>query len=247
MERKKQRHEFWRNTLSNTLGTITGIIVTFGTTAWMQHREQRAMERTAALMVIHNLDNFCDRLATEIEDLEAEDSLNTRVCQLYPDRLDQMADSTLQLFVENLLSRNFVATDETADNIFSTNISTWKDIKESKFVEQGGKSFSIKRKMTELRAELDDDRRRVYDTVTTTILLPCRPQTTRETVARVLRTPALRSFIQKLHEYYLGGMQIGLMVLRDQNAKNKQLMSVTDEELQQFGDNRERKDYTSDE
>ena len=242
---KKKLSEFWLNTLSNTLGTITGIIVTFGTTAWLQQREQQTMERTSALMVIHNLDNFCDRLATEIEDMEAEDSLNTRVCQLYPDSLNLIANDTLQLFVDNLLSRSFVVNDQTADNIFSTNISTWKDITNSRFVEQGGKCFSLKRKMTELRAELDDDRRRVYDTVTTTILLPDGQQTASKTVALVLRTPTLRSFIQKLHEYYLGGMQTGLIALRALNAKNKQLMSVTDEELQQFGDNQERQDYTS--
>lgn len=242
---KRKLPEFWSDTLSNTLGTITGIIVTFGTTAWLQQHEQRAMERTAALMVIHNLDNFCGRLATEIADMEAEDSLNTLVCQFYPDSLDQIADDTLQLFVDNLLSRSFVVNDQTADNIFSTNISTWKDITDSKFVEQGGKCFSIKRKMTELREELDDDSRRVYDIMTTTILLSGEQQTAREAAVLVLRSPVLRSFIQKQHEYYLGGMQVGLMALQEQNAKNKQLMNVTDEELRQFGDNQERKDYTS--
>ena len=65
---------FWKQTLSCTLGTIIGIVLTFGTSAWIENHEKQATERTAALMVIHNLDGFCDDLEETTKYLQTIDS-----------------------------------------------------------------------------------------------------------------------------------------------------------------------------
>lgn len=244
MNIKKGLSDFWTQTLSSTLGTIIGIIVTFGTTAWLQYREHRATERTAALMVIHNLDNFCDHLSTDIEELQAADSINSLVWRHSPDSLAQMPDSTLQLFLNNLLSRNYTVEDQTAENIFSSNIDTWKSISNSEFIELAGECFSAKRMLTKLREELDEDKRQMYNLMMTGTIYTDKPaKTLREAVARIFCSADLCCFIRKQHEYYLGGLRAGLQALRDHNEQNKQLMNVSDEELQQFGDNQERKTY----
>ena len=244
MNMKNGLSDFWTQTLSGTLGTVIGIIVTFGTTAWLQYREQQATERTAALMVIHNLDNFCDRLANDVEDLKTADSLNYLVWRHSPDHLDQLADSTLQMFMNNLLSRNFTVDDQTAENIFSTNIDTWKNISSSEFIEQAGECFSAKRMLTKLRGELDEDKRKIYNSIMTATSYTDKPaMTLREAVARVFWSADLCCFIQKQHEYYLGGMRAGLGGLREHNEENKKLMNVTDEELRQFGVSKGRRTY----
>ena len=79
MMKKWKLSDFWKQTLSCTLGTIIGIIFTFGTSAWIENREKKATERTAALMVIHNLDVFCDDLEETTKDLQAVDSINMKV------------------------------------------------------------------------------------------------------------------------------------------------------------------------
>lgn len=89
---------FWTQTLSCTLGTIIGIVLTFGTTAWIDYREQQATERTAALMVIHNLDGFCDDLDEALKNLQATDSINIKVLAA-KDRLETVSEDTLELFV----------------------------------------------------------------------------------------------------------------------------------------------------
>ena len=43
MERKL--FDFWTQTLSCTLGTVIGIVLTFGTSAWIEYRERQEMER----------------------------------------------------------------------------------------------------------------------------------------------------------------------------------------------------------
>ncbi len=244
MNIKKGLSDFWTQTLSSTLGAIIGIIVTFGTTLWLQYREQRTTERTAALMIIHNLDNFCDHLANDIEELKVADSINSLVWQHSPDNLNHMPDSTLQQFLNNLLIRNYTVEDQTAENIFSTNIDTWKSISSSQFIELAGECFSAKRMLTKLREELDEEKRQIYKPMMTATTYTDNPaKTLREAVARVFCSADLCCFIKKQHDYYLGGMQAGLEALREHNAQNKQLMNVTDEELQQFGDNQERRTY----
>ncbi len=246
MEKKKKLSDFWTQALSSTLGTIIGIIVTFGTTAWLQHREQQATERTEAMMVIHNLDNFCDHLASDIKELSTADSLNNIVWQHSPDKLYQLPDSTLQLFMSNLLHRNFSVEDHTTENIFSTNIDTWKSISNSGFIEHAGECFSVKRMLTRLREELDEDRRQIYNTLKTAVFYNDKPaKTLHEAVARVFCSAEACCFIQKQHEFYLSGMQAGLEALREHNEINKKLMNVSDEELRQFGINLERTTYRS--
>lgn len=68
--------DFWNQTFSSTLGTIVGIVLTFGTTAWLQSKEQKKMEHTVALMVIHNIDEYCENLESEIDRLSQIDSVN---------------------------------------------------------------------------------------------------------------------------------------------------------------------------
>ena len=133
MMKKWKLSDFWKQTLSCTLGTIIGIILTFGTSAWIENREKKATERTAALMVIHNLDVFCDNLEETTKDLQAVDSINMMVLAA-KDRLDTVPEDTLELFVGNFFSFQFSPNDQTAETIFSSNIETWKSIDNSEFI-----------------------------------------------------------------------------------------------------------------
>ncbi len=86
-------------------GHIIGIVLTFGTTFALQRCEQQKTERTAALMVIHNLDYFCESLEENIKDLEKRDALNIAVWGRWSD--NQIPDDSLMLFLNTLLNRDF--------------------------------------------------------------------------------------------------------------------------------------------
>ena len=113
--------DFWVQLLSCTLGTVIGIILTFGTSAWIEHREQKETERTAALMVIHNLEAFCDDLEDEIEHLQAVDSLITSV-QTKNEKHQTISEDSLLQFVSGILVRNFTVVDFTVEHIVSKNM-----------------------------------------------------------------------------------------------------------------------------
>lgn len=229
--------DFWTQTLSCTLGTIIGIVLTFGTTAWIEFREKQETERTAALMVIHNLDSFVEDLDEEVKYLESIDSINTRVLAA-KDRLDTVSEDTLQLFVSGFLTINFNTTDQTAETIFSSNIETWKSIGNREFIELAGNCFSAKQLLVKFQERLETEKYELSDLYLRTIVYADKPAATiQETAAAVLRSATYLSHIRKHHDFYLQGMKQGLKVLREQTDKCKRLMNVTDEELQQFAGN----------
>lgn len=241
----KKMSEFWSALWSCTIGTVIGIVLTFGTTAYLEYAAQKDSEHTAALMVINNIDHFCYKLENDLSEIEREDSLNMVVGEHYPDRLDEMPDDVLQSFLNNLLSRNMSIIDNTAENIFSNNTDTWKNIANREFIENAGKCFSAKRMLVKMLDELDEDKRDVWNIYWTDIVYSSKKDLNlRQTVSRIFDTPSLCAFIQKQHLLYRSGLKSGLMALREHNALNKQLMEVTDKDLlKEFGKNHEVKRY----
>ena len=229
--------DFWKQTLSCTLGTVIGIILTFGTSAWIEYREKQETERTAALMVIHNLESFVQDLALMVKELQTIDEVNTKVLAA-KDHLDTVSEDTLSMFVTGILSHNFNTIDETAETIFSSNIETWKSIGNSEFIELAGNCFSAKRLMVKFQERLEAEKDELSDMFLEKVTYSDHPtESLQETVATILRSSRCRRHIKKQGDFYLRGMEQGVTVLREKSDQCKRLMNVTDEELKKFGYN----------
>lgn len=240
----KHLPEFWKNTLSNTLGTVIGIALTFGTTLCLQHLEQKKTERTAALMVIHNLDAFCDALEGEINDLQKMDSINSMVWVTGAER-HPISEDTLQLFLDDLFSLRNICYDNTVESIFGSNIETWTNIGNSEFIEIAGKCFTARRIANQVFEEMDREKKHMWYTYMTTAVFTDKPvETLREAIEWVFCSAEMCCFIRKQHLWYIPELQTCLMIIREQNERNKLLMHISDEELQQFGEQGEHISYT---
>lgn len=234
---KLKLSDFWKQTLSCTLGTVIGIILTFGTSAWIEYREKQETERTAALMVIHNLESFVQDLALMVKELQTIDEVNTKVLAA-KDHLDTVSEDTLSMFVTGILSHNFNTIDETAETIFSSNIETWKSIGNSEFIELAGNCFSAKRLMVKFQERLEAEKDELSDMFLEKVTYSDHPtESLQETVATILRSSRCRRHIKKQGDFYLRGMEQGVKVLSEKTDQCKRLMNVTDEELKKFGYN----------
>jgi hypothetical protein len=234
---KLKLSDFWKQTLSCTLGTVIGIILTFGTSAWIEYREKQETERTAALMVIHNLESFVQDLALMVKELQTIDEVNAKVLAA-KDHLDTVSEDTLSMFVTGILSHNFNTIDETAETIFSSNIETWKSIGNSEFIELAGNCFSAKRLMVKFQERLEAEKDELSDMFLEKVTYSDHPtESLQETVATILRSSRCRRHIKKQGDFYLRGMEQGVKVLSEKTDQCKRLMNVTDEELKKFGYN----------
>ena len=238
----KHLSEFWRSTLRYTLATFIGIVLTFGTTFAQQRYGQKKTERMAVLMVIGNLNYFCESLDTHIKDLEKRDSLNQIV---YNDWATdkRLPEDTLRLFIESLLYRDMKWESNTAELVFSSNIEKWINIDNGEFIEMVGNCFALKHHVVKIRQEMDEEKQRLWYTFMKTIVYTDNPtESLHESVKRVFSTPEFCCFLRKQHQQYIPILKMSLMVLQEQNERNKQLMRVTDKELKEFGFN-EHKNY----
>lgn len=223
--------EFWRSTLSNAIGAILGIILTFGTTFFIQRHTTAVHERDVALMVIHNIDKYCKFVDESLAEREKADSINGVILTTIFNEETPIADSTMTQFVANLYKRDFWAHDNTAENIFSNNIEIWRDIEDKFFLENVGQCFSA---MTLIQKLYDE-----YDTMIMTAYVSYKKNV--EFAQSDITT--LRHFVQKIVEEddtilladmlhrYLPSLKAAVQEIKRRNTINKQLMRVTDEEL----------------
>lgn len=227
----------WNQSLASTLGTVFGIVLTFGTSECIDYLKKLETERTAALMVIHNLDSFTDDLDLMVKQLQTLEVINTKVMAA-KDHLDAVSQDTLSMFISGILAHNFNTVDETAETIFSSNIETWKSIGNSEFIELAGNCFSAKRLMVKFQERLEAEKDELSDQFLEKVFYADPPaESLQEIVATIINSPRCRRHINKQSDFYLRGMEQGVKVLREKTDMCKRLMNVTDEELQQFGYN----------
>ena len=79
--------DFWKNTAGCTVGTLIGILLTFGTSSYLENRSKTEMARKTVMLTLHNLDASTRNMQTLLDELQQYDTLFTRAASLMPDRL----------------------------------------------------------------------------------------------------------------------------------------------------------------
>jgi len=78
-------YSWWKDVTIATTGTIIGIVVTFGTTAWLEDKTRKEMADKTVIMTLHNLDSSMDNLSNLLGEMQSNDTLFHRVLSLMPD------------------------------------------------------------------------------------------------------------------------------------------------------------------
>lgn len=232
--RPKKFHisDFWSNTLASTIGTIVGIVLTFGTSHLIERRQEAARERHIALMVIHDIDDYCNLVESTVKELEEIDSINNFILDYVSEDSVEIADSTLEFFEEELFGFHAWIYNTTTQNIFNSNIEIWQDISDKHFIENVGQCFhaiSLLKEMQKeyysliLQAETSYKRNIVY--------VQADDITLKQHVQRTIQEIDVKLLIGNLHNVYLPIFRDIQHALREFNAQNKKLMNISDKEL----------------
>ena len=70
--------DFWKNTAGCTVGTLIGILLTFGTSSYLENRNKTEMARKTVMLTLHNLDASTRNMQTLLDELQQYDTLFTR-------------------------------------------------------------------------------------------------------------------------------------------------------------------------
>ena len=98
--------QFTRDVIVNFIGAFLGIIVTFGTTAYIDQRAKQDRYKRIIISTIKETDFSIRSLEAVMNDLKATATLYTRVVASYPDPQHERSGDALNIFVKKLSKRN---------------------------------------------------------------------------------------------------------------------------------------------
>lgn len=123
MKPKKTRFFFtkqwWADLSTNFFGALLGIVVTFGTTGYLEYCDKKAMGRTAALMTIGDIEYSIRKLEADCETFLRYDTVFRAVLDRYPDRLDEVPADTLGLYLNSFFADKFYIVNPAAEMGYS--------------------------------------------------------------------------------------------------------------------------------
>ena len=141
-ETVKDDGKFWRNLLRTVLGTSISILLTFGTNALIQHHHKVQDRKMSALMVMSNIESFAQTLEKRSERMAPNDSLAAWLLSMPYENLELLPDKELNDLISRATSLATLNHDHSAENLFSNNIDTWKNVDNVQFIDNVGSCFS---------------------------------------------------------------------------------------------------------
>lgn len=111
MKPKKTRffftRQWWADLSTNFFGALLGIVVTFGTTGYLDYRDKRSMGRKTALMTISNIEFSIRTHDRGMSGAAGPGYRFHAYPEHYPDRLEQIAEDTLYMYINGFSQAGF--------------------------------------------------------------------------------------------------------------------------------------------
>lgn len=224
--------EWWKNAIGATFGTVVGIILTFGVTLIIDNSNKEEMARKTVLITLHNIDVSIHNIEEDILRFKRDDSLFSAVYSYLPDRLDEMSEDSLFMFVNMLGTTNIMVADYTAEKIFSSNFEVWRYLDDEKVIGRIANCFSGISFVNRISEEMKDEKAAVFRRYWE----ECPPMDYPNIEEAVLNL-AMRNDLRLLCFNYK--TRIYLMesltdVLKDLNRRNKEVLDISQEELDEL-------------
>lgn len=222
-----------RELLMTTLGTTISIVLTFGTAMWLEHRQQMKNRRQTAMMVIANIDDFAENMRRVDSALVEWDSTLTRIAALPRDSVLRLNQDEADAFLEAVIGGGvLLQRDKTAENIFTNDISTWRDVGNLRFISNVGECYSFindieknYRIQCDRKYELRERFIEEYD---------YEKMTGAECVAAILDMKGAKLFIDDFTRGFVPYFESSIDDLLRFNSDNMRLIGVTREEVADF-------------
>ena len=243
-DNRKERKSWWIQFLISVLGTAIGVGLTFAVSNRIENQKKEQAQRLTAMMVIHDIDVSIERVKSTKDNMEEQ--YNAVIYAMsHLDQIDDLPQDTLILALTYIVSdEKGYSFDMSKEKIFNSSPDTWQNLGSMKFIDNV-QSFYF-------------NRQSFIDTYDNSIYWQ-RPVMTRELEQinildeslsveqyQKLYFARLRQFLkEKLTETnvqnYIAYAALRLQGIDDMigrwirlNNENKFLMSITDEELENY-------------
>ena len=231
MATEKKSRAWVKDLLVAFAATTLSIIMTFGTTMVVNHTQQKKERKLTALMVMSSIEQFARDLEYIEKDTGHRDSIATWLLSIPVEVLATIDGEPLEEAFREAVNLPIITHDKTAETIFSSQIDTWKNMGNFKFVENVGKCFS---EMSFIEEHFNE---RVEDIVTTSenITFHADDYPGNTMIEKRLRNEQVRRQLTLPH-ILRGWISFYIVDLRKVNRNNMRLIGITEKEVMDFTD-----------
>lgn len=231
MATEKKPRAWVKDLLVAFAATTLSIILTFGTTMVVNHVKQKKERKLTALMVMSSIEQFVRNLEYIEKDTGHRDSLATWLLSIPVETLAKIDDEPLEEAFRAAINLPIITHDKTAETIFSSQIDTWKNMGNFKFVENVGKCFS---EMSFIEEHFNE---RAEDIVRTSENIIFHPDDYQGStmIEKRLRNEQVRRQLTLPH-ILRGWVRFYIADLRKVNRNNMRLIGITEKEVMDYTD-----------
>ena len=231
MATEKKSRSWEQDLLIAFAATTLSIILTFGTSMVVNRIQQKKERKLTALMVMSSIEKFARDLEYIEKDTGHRDSIATWLLSIPVEALAEIDGEPIDEAFREAVNLPIITHDKTAETIFSSQIETWKNMGNFKFVENVGKCFS---EMNFIEEHFNE---RVEDMVATSENIIFHPDDYpgNTMIEKRLRNEQVRKQLTLPH-ILRGWISFYIVDLRKVNRNNMSLIGITEKEVMDFTD-----------
>ena len=225
----KKHTSFWKQIGMIIIGTTISLVLTIGTSMMLELRERANDRRLSALMVMGNIEDFANGIEQIVEQQRHSDSICAWLLSVPVDELELMPSETLQNLVIDAVSNYFVTFDKAAENIFSNNLETWKNLGNFQFINSVGDCFTRMHNIEEYWNNRVKEEEKVLDEISGN------PEQYpgKYTYTKWLRNNNVRQAMAMKHNW-LCWLHYQAEYMRYTNKQNMSVLGISEKELKEF-------------
>ena len=220
---------WWKDFVVAILATTVSIVLTFGTSKWVERNNQKKERRLTALMVMSSIESFARSIDESAEVWDRLDSVAVWLLRMPIEEVQRLGEEPFKDAVNEVFQAPIIRHDQTAETIFSSNIDTWKNMGNFQFVDNVGACFSqmnwIEGKINEESVEYTENQARIFNNFSD---YPGKTFT-----EKLLRDEQARKQLQ-MPNSFKAWLAYCSDNLRRMNRKNMKLIGIPEEEVFAF-------------
>ena len=250
MNAKFRMPKFWGNKkfqgtikelILTIVGTTVSIVLTFGTSAWLENKEQEQARRMLAMTIINDIDQSLTVIRNRAY-IEERGRAVTNYLVHNIDRLESIPDDTLFIFFNYITSCAFNTAEEfkkTNENIFNSSQESWRTLNDRKFLNNVMDFYNARNTLEKQSEEWIYFQKPVTKKEEYQMIMENDELANRESFI-----PLCRSLLQskRVSNYVLNSgkrtdLYKSILAFADMNEENKFLMNISEEDMEKFKNN----------
>lgn len=215
------------------IGASFSILLTLGTANMISRCERHENQRLSAMMVMSNIESFARDLDEHSKILVLNDSVSTWLLNKPLEDLELMPERELNNLIDQATNLLFLSRDKSAENIFTNNVETWKNIGNVSFIDNVGQCFAAMNSVEEYW------NKRVNDVNETILDIKDHPDNYEGNTLpiKILHSNKVRRTLVGIH-HLRSYLSYVAATMRFYNLYNMEAIGITEKEVMAFTDDR---------